>query len=127
MQLIGTEDEGAIVDSPSVKDAFGRNFMACIFGARKAGKHPEHPESVGPLALRRRFCSPLDCRTGSYVRFTSLLRKRSEIVKQVLVHLHTKTCGPPEIKISMDQSGQHGNTSGHGRAISRRRFTSTFA
>jgi hypothetical protein len=51
MQLIGCENEGAIMDSTCQEHSFGRNLMTCIFGMRKSGKHSEHPETVGTLAL----------------------------------------------------------------------------
>ena len=66
--------------------------MPCIFCTGKTGKHPEHSEAVGALTLRRCLGGPLDCRPTSDVSFTSFCGKRCEVVKQVFVYTHTKTC-----------------------------------
>src|SRR5580658_1252073 len=127
MQLIWSKNEGAIADPACPEHSFGWNLMTCIFGTGKPSKHPEHSESVRALALRWRLGCPLDRRASTDVGFTPLCSKRSEAVEQVLMHFHAETCRPAKLKIGIHQLAQHGNTSGHGRTIARRRFTSTLA
>jgi hypothetical protein len=101
LQLIWTENEGAITDSAGHEHPFGGNLVAWIFGARKPSKYPEHPEAVRTLSFGGCLGRPLDRRQGANVSFTPFRSEGREVVKQIFMHSHAETCGSAKIEVGI--------------------------
>jgi hypothetical protein len=101
--------------------------MAFVFGTGMAGKDGHHFQAVLTLVWRRSFSRPRDRADSPYVGLTTGGGKTGEVPQEAFRHAKREAGCSAHGQIRVHSIVQHGDTSGHGRAIWRSLLTSTFA